>query len=105
MTDDEDLRLEKIENAVAGVKSDMSDIKTFYADMVQKNHEMMTTIANSFNSAITYQANSLSIPLLKDVLVPMVMRLFTFFAVLVLGLLGTVLGIKWVATSLLKIPM
>lgn len=102
---DDATRLAQIESTLADLKIAQSETKSAYAEMVKQNHEMMTTIANAFTTAITYQANALSIPLLKDVLVPLVMRLFTFFAVLVLGLLGTVLGIKWVATSLLKIPM
>lgn len=52
-------------------------------------------ISNNCLEIVKIQANSLSIPIMKDVLVPMGMRVFTFFALLVLLLLGGVLGIKW----------
>lgn len=59
-------------------------------------------LAEVFQDAIKIQANSLSIPILKDVLVPMGMRVFTFFALVVFLLLSGILGIKLVFGDILK---
>lgn len=59
-------------------------------------------LAKIFQDAIKIQANSLSIPILKDVLVPMGMRVFTFFALVVFLLLSGILGIKLVFGDILK---
>lgn len=54
------------------------------------------------NKVIDVQAQSLSIPLLKEILVPMTMRLFSFFSILVITLISAILGVKWMAQDLLK---
>lgn len=62
----------------------------------------LVAISKSFDKALELQSQSLSIPLLRDVLVPIVMRLFSFFAFLVVTLIGGILGLKWLAGDLLK---
>ena len=69
--------------------------------IVERHSTILERIADKIEQAIEIQGNSLSIPVLKDVLVPMVMRLFSFFAVLVLGVVGGVLGIKWLIVDFL----
>lgn len=104
MDADANERIEALETFVRSNSDRLAKVEAANGDMVSQLHNTIAQITNSFSAALSYQANALSIPLLKDVLVPLVMKLFSFFAVLVLGLLGTVIGIKWIAISLLKLP-
>lgn len=64
--------------------------------------EERKTLAEAFLEAVKIQANSLSVPVLKDVLVPLSMRIFTFFSILVLGLITGILGIKFLLGNYLQ---
>lgn len=70
-------------------------------DMIDGFLAATKTQSDNYLEALKIQANSLSIPLLRDVLMPMLLKVFTFFSLLVLLLLGGVLGIKWMFGDLL----
>lgn len=72
-------------------------------EMQRLHHsERMSTIA-AHAEALKLSSESLSISILKDVLVPMMMKVFSFFAILVLFLVAAILGVKWALGDLIQI--
>lgn len=91
-------RVEKIETGIFEIKA----INNSLAQSLEKHSDAMLTLGQHISTAIQIQGNSLSVPLLKDILVPMVMKLFTFFSFIVVLLLTTFLGIRWAFSDLFR---
>lgn len=94
---------EEIENRLAAMEIWKNEVTTqlFHTQeglitLAQEGQEERKSLSSNYIEALKIQANSLSIPLLRDILMPMMMKVFTFFAALVMLLLGGVLGIKWI---------
>ena len=58
------------------------------------------TFADLTKKLVDAQGNSLGIPVLRDVLIPLVMKLFAFFTALVFTILAGILGIKEISSSM-----
>jgi hypothetical protein len=81
-------RVDSLENRVTRLEDNL-------ADVIERHTSVLETLTSRISTAIELQSNSLSVPLLRDILLPLVMKLFTFFSMVVLTLLTCILGLKW----------
>ncbi len=110
---DTDARINALENWKTEMASSMMDTQSSLIQSAKLSQEEASRVSQDYTAsikllsenyleALKIQANSLSIPLLRDILMPLMMKLFTFFSILVLLLLGGVLGIKWAFGDILS---
>jgi hypothetical protein len=110
---DTDARINALENWKTEMASSMMETQTSLIESAKTSQEEASRVSQDYTAsikllsenyleALKIQANSLSIPLLRDILMPLMMKLFTFFSILVLLLLGGVLGIKWAFGDILS---
>lgn len=97
-----DTRIATLESRQSGLERELHLMGDGIVDIARDYNSKLSEMTQAHLEALKLQANSLSIPLLKDVLVPIVMRLFGFFSMLVLLLLAGIFGIRWAVGDVIK---
>ena len=94
--------MDAINQRVLALEKDISDMKTTFSheivtvrgdfeSVIERHSIVLENVGKQIETALKYQRDSLPIGL--------VMRLFTFFSILILGIFSAVIGIKWVDTK------
>lgn len=74
------------------MQTEISAIRVDFEKVIDRHSDVLERVASKIETALAYQRDSLPINL--------VMKLFTFFCALVIVLLSTVFGMKWVTNEL-----
>lgn len=103
-----DGRVSKIEGMIVEMNSTIGAAIAAQTGAMERHADTFERLATQIATAIGFQgkileiqSQSLSLPLLKDVLLPITFKIFGFFAMLVVALIGSILGIKWLFGNVL----
>ena len=95
MTNELSSRVGVLENDVADMKNallhEIVSVRNDFEAITEKHLTVLENVGKQIETAINYHKESLPIGL--------VMRLFTFFSLLNIGMFSAVLGIKWIDTK------
>lgn len=94
--------MDALNSRVAALEKDISSMRNTFSqeiitvrgdfeNVIERHSVVLENVGKQIETALKYQRDSLPIGL--------VMRLFTFFSVLNVGIFSAVLGIKWVDTK------
>lgn len=92
--------LSKLKNSVASLQEEVRVLRSDTFAVVSRFTDLLDRYAQMLDSALSSSQTSLSASVLQNVLLPIVMRLFSFFALLVVALTGAILGLRWIFTGI-----
>lgn len=83
-----------IEERVSGLELKCEILEEKVTTQCDRHLTQFVTFSDLTKKLVEAQGNSLGIPVLRDILIPLVMKLFAFFTALVFTILAGILGIK-----------
>lgn len=96
MTDE----IRRLKDSVDSLQEEVRVLRSDSFSVVSKFTDLLDRYAQMLDSALSSAQTSLSASVLQNVLLPIVMRLFSFFALLVVALTGAILGLRWIFTGI-----
>lgn len=99
--DELDHRVDVLENRTNGLSEEVGLLRQTQEAHLERYSQSFEDLAKEIKGAIHFQSKFLDAQA-KSLPISEVMKLFTFFAVLTFGVVGGVLGIKWLALDLLR---
>jgi len=102
-------RVLKIEGMLLEMNDGFKTATVAQTSALERHAESFERLAQQISAALGFQgeilriqSQSLSLPLVKEILLPLTFKIFGFFAFLVIGMLTAILGIKWAFADLLR---